>query len=55
MKSKKSGGIVLIACTLFSLVMTNSIIGTNYLSIWNTYVAAEEASRMEIFELLTES
>ena len=32
--SEKSSGIFLIICTLFSLVMTNSIFGSQYLSFW---------------------
>lgn len=32
--SKKSGGIVLIVCTLVSLAFANSILGENYLSLW---------------------
>lgn len=33
--SQKAGGIVLIACTVFSLVITNSAVQENYLAIWN--------------------
>lgn len=33
--SEKAGGITLIVCTLFSLLCANSIIGQNYISIWN--------------------
>lgn len=36
---QKSSGIVLIVCTIVSLVMTNSPIGENYLSLWHFYVA----------------
>ena len=36
--SKKSGGILLIICTIVSLVITNSILGANYLSLWQMYV-----------------
>jgi NhaA family Na+:H+ antiporter len=32
--SEKSSGILLIACTLISLAITNSALGENYLSIW---------------------
>lgn len=34
--SEKSSGILLILCTLFSLVLANSVIGTNYLEFWQT-------------------
>ena len=37
--SEKSSGILLIVCTLVSLVVTNSILGANYLSIWQMYFA----------------
>ena len=36
--SEKSSGILLIICTAISLLITNSIIGTNYLSLWQTYI-----------------
>jgi NhaA family Na+:H+ antiporter len=36
--SEKSSGILLIICTAVSLLITNSILGTNYLSLWQTYV-----------------
>ena len=36
--SEKSTGILLIVCTIVSLLITNSLIGTNYLSLWHTYV-----------------
>jgi NhaA family Na+:H+ antiporter len=36
---QKSSGIVLIVCTIVSLIITNSAIGENYLSIWGFYVA----------------
>ncbi len=36
--SEKSSGILLIICTAVSLLLANSIIGTNYLSIWQMYV-----------------
>ncbi|MBC7755242.1 MAG: Na+/H+ antiporter NhaA [Bdellovibrio sp.] len=32
--SEKSSGILLIICTLFSLVMTNSAFGSQYLNVW---------------------
>jgi NhaA family Na+:H+ antiporter len=36
--SEKSSGILLIICTVVSLIITNSILGANYLSIWHVYV-----------------
>ena len=36
--SEKSSGILLISCTVVSLLMTNSPIGTAYLSVWQGYV-----------------
>ncbi len=36
--SEKSSGILLIICTIISLAITNSIIGMNYLSLWQMYV-----------------
>ena len=36
--SEKSSGVLLIICTIVSLVITNSIIGANYLSLWQRYV-----------------
>ncbi len=36
--SEKSSGILLIICTVVSLLLANSILGANYLSIWQTYV-----------------
>ena len=33
--SEKSGGIILIVCTVVSLLLTNSLIGANYLSLWH--------------------
>lgn len=37
-ESEKSSGILLILCTGVSLLLVNSIIGANYLSIWQMYV-----------------
>ncbi|RYY74216.1 MAG: Na+/H+ antiporter NhaA [Gammaproteobacteria bacterium] len=37
--SEKSSGILLIVCTLVSLAIANSTFGTNYLSIWSSYIA----------------
>ena len=36
--SKKSGGVVLIFCTIVSLAFANSVLGENYLSLWQMYV-----------------
>jgi NhaA family Na+:H+ antiporter len=36
---QKSSGIILIVCTVVSLVITNSPIGENYLKLWHFYVA----------------
>jgi NhaA family Na+:H+ antiporter len=36
--SEKSSGILLIICTIVSLIITNSIIGANYLSLWQMYI-----------------
>jgi len=36
--SEKSSGILLIICTVVSLVLANSMLGANYLSIWQMYV-----------------
>jgi NhaA family Na+:H+ antiporter len=37
-RSEQSSGIVLIICTVVSLILTNSILGENYLSVWQSYV-----------------
>jgi NhaA family Na+:H+ antiporter len=36
--SEKTGGILLIICTVVSLVLANSFLGEKYLSIWHFYV-----------------
>ncbi len=36
--SEKSSGIVLVICTIISLLMANSPIGTQYLSLWKMYL-----------------
>lgn len=36
--SEKSSGILLIVCTVISLAITNSMLGANYLSFWQSYV-----------------
>ncbi len=33
--SEKTGGIILVACTLVSLLLANSVTASNYLQIWN--------------------
>lgn len=38
-ESKKSGGVVLIFCTLISLVLANSSFGESYLHFWHLHVA----------------
>ena len=35
--SEKSSGILLIICTAISLLITNSLLGANYLSLWQSY------------------
>jgi Na+:H+ antiporter, NhaA family len=37
--SEKASGIVLIICTLISLALANSMLGTHYLALWHTQVA----------------
>jgi Na+:H+ antiporter, NhaA family len=37
-ESKKSGGMLLIACTALSLAVTNSAAGAGYLGLWHAYV-----------------
>ncbi|HYP51423.1 MAG TPA: Na+/H+ antiporter NhaA [Pyrinomonadaceae bacterium] len=36
--SEKSSGVLLIICTVVSLVLANSALGENYLSVWHFYV-----------------
>jgi Na+:H+ antiporter, NhaA family len=36
--SEKSSGVLLIICTVVSLLITNSIFGANYLNFWHAYV-----------------
>lgn len=38
LESKKSSGILLIVCTVVSLSLANSVIGANYLDIWQVHV-----------------
>ena len=57
-KSEKSGGIILIVCTIFSLLITNSNFGENYQAIWHTTLAGRSIEHwindglMTIFFLL---
>jgi Na+:H+ antiporter, NhaA family len=37
-QSEKSAGILLVICTVISLLITNSAFGPNYLSVWQTYI-----------------
>ncbi len=37
--SEKSSAVLLITCTIVSLLLANSVLGANYLSLWQTYVA----------------
>ncbi|WP_225876823.1 Na+/H+ antiporter NhaA [Flavobacterium muglaense] len=39
--NEKASGLILIGCTLFSLVMANSIFATQYLHTWHTKLAGE--------------
>ena len=36
--SEKAGGIILIFCTIVSLILANSVIGPSYLAFWHSYV-----------------
>jgi NhaA family Na+:H+ antiporter len=40
-ESEKAGGIVLIGCTLISLVLANSVFSSEYLHFWNTPFAGQ--------------
>ena len=57
-ESEKSGGLVLLFCTILSLVISNSIFGTDYLSFWNTNLGSHTTGQwvndglMAIFFLL---
>ena len=35
-KSEKAGGLILLACTVISLLLSNSVFGTTYLHFWQT-------------------
>ena len=37
--SEKASGILLIICTVISLITTNFILGENYLAFWQMYIA----------------
>ncbi len=56
--SEKSGGLVLIVCTIVSLIITNSAFGENYLAFWQTKLWGESIGHwvndglMTIFFLL---
>lgn len=56
--SEKASGFILIGCTLFSLLVTNSSLGNSYLSFWNTQVGHHSVTHwindglMTIFFLL---
>ncbi len=39
--SEKSGGFILIVCTIFSLLLANSHFGTSYQNIWHTQVFSQ--------------
>ena len=41
LESEKSGGLVLMACTLISLVLANSVFSTDYLHFWHTPFAGQ--------------
>ncbi|HEV2803064.1 MAG TPA: Na+/H+ antiporter NhaA [Pyrinomonadaceae bacterium] len=36
--SEKSSGVLLIICTIISLLLANSVLGANYLSLWQAYI-----------------
>lgn len=58
MESEKSGGLVLIACTFISILIANSSISDNYLSVWDFHAGGHSVSDwindglMSIFFLL---
>ncbi|NDW10226.1 Na+/H+ antiporter NhaA [Dysgonomonas sp. 520] len=58
MESEKSGGLVLIVCTLLSLLLANSSIGQHYLGIWDFHIGSHSFAHwindglMAIFFLL---
>jgi NhaA family Na+:H+ antiporter len=40
-ESEKSTGLILIACTIFSLFMANSIFGAQYINTWHMKLGGE--------------
>lgn len=40
-ESEKAGGLILMACTLISLVLANSVFGSDYLHFWHTPFAGQ--------------
>ena len=44
--SEKSSGLVLIACTIFSLLLANSNFGTNYLELFQAQFAKHSMSEI---------
>ncbi|OYX80461.1 MAG: Na(+)/H(+) antiporter NhaA, partial [Flavobacteriales bacterium 32-34-25] len=40
-ENEKSSGLVLIGCTLVSLLLANSIFGPQYLHLWHTKIGTE--------------
>jgi len=40
-KSEKSGGLILMGCTVVSLVLANSVFGSTYLHFWHTTLAGK--------------
>jgi NhaA family Na+:H+ antiporter len=38
LRSEQSSGVLLIVCTVVSLLLANSVIGENYLSVWHAHV-----------------
>jgi NhaA family Na+:H+ antiporter len=40
-ESEKAGGLILISCTVISLVLTNSVFGSTYLHFWHTNFAGQ--------------
>jgi hypothetical protein len=57
-ESEKAGGVVLIICTVVSLILANSSLQTNYLALWHTTIGGLSAEHwindglMAIFFLL---
>jgi NhaA family Na+:H+ antiporter len=42
-ESEKAGGLVLLICTVFSLLISNSSFSEQYLSVWNTQIGSHSA------------